>query len=245
MNAQSAKKRTPKKTARPKAVNNHRAGNDSRIVTIDGRDRRPWALVSKEKLLRAAIAEIADRGYEKARLVDIAKRADLTVGSIYTWFEDKTELFNAALEFAIAETQELNSSLVSTDGFKNISPVQTANWLVIVASLLPRRLDDASGPSEAQRMLLEALKASWRDEEAHDAILPQIAAFLGQYEAVVDAAVKSGQVSKDLHPKLLARVMLALPVGLTLLTLAGLPEPDQRKFIPIFQKFGEAIRPSE
>ena len=237
MSAQPAKKRAQKKTARRKPV------NDGRIVTIDGRDRRPWALVSKEKLLRAAIAEIADRGYEKARLVDIAKRADLTVGSIYTWFEDKTDLFNAALEFAIAETQNLNSSLIDTNGFKNISPVQTANWLVVIASLLPRRLDDASGPSEAQRMVLEALKASWRDEEAHDAILPQIAAFLGQYEAVVDAAVKSGQVGADIDAKLLARVMLALPVGLTLLTLAGLPEPEQVKFIPIFQKFGEAIKP--
>jgi len=239
MSAQPAKKRAQKKTARRKAA------NDTRIVTIDGRDRRPWALVSKEKLLRAAIAEIADRGYEKARLVDIAKRADLTVGSIYTWFEDKTDLFNAALEFAIAETQKQNEALVNTNEFKNVSPIQTANWLVVIASLLPRKLDDASGPSEAQRMLLEALKASWRDEEAHDAILPQIAAFLGQYEAVVDAAVKSGQVSTDVDPKLLARVMLALPVGLTLLTLAGLPEPEQLKFIPIFQKFGEAVKPAK
>jgi len=239
MSAQPAKKRAQKKTARRKAA------NDTRIVTIDGRDRRPWALVSKEKLLRAAIAEIADRGYEKARLVDIAKRADLTVGSIYTWFEDKTDLFNAALEFAIAETQKQNEALVNTDEFKNVSTIKTANWLVVIASLLPRKLDDASGPSEAQRMLLEALKASWRDEEAHDAILPQIAAFLGQYEAVVDAAVKSGQVSTDVDPKLLARVMLALPVGLTLLTLAGLPEPEQLKFIPIFQKFGEAVKPAK
>ncbi len=239
MSAQPAKKRAQKKTVRRKAA------NDTRIVTIDGRDRRPWALVSKEKLLRAAIAEIADRGYEKARLVDIAKRADLTVGSIYTWFEDKTDLFNAALEFAIAETQKQNEALVNTDEFKNVSTIKTANWLVVIASLLPRKLDDASGPSEAQRMLLEALKASWRDEEAHDAILPQIAAFLGQYEAVVDAAVKSGQVSTDVDPKLLARVMLALPVGLTLLTLAGLPEPEQLKFIPIFQKFGEAVKPAK
>jgi AcrR family transcriptional regulator len=244
MSAQPAKKRATKKTARPKSVNKGSNG-DSRIVNIDGRDRRPWALVSKEKLLRAAIAEIADRGYEKARLVDIAKRADLTVGSIYTWFEDKTELFNAALEFAIAETQKQNESLVDTDEFKNIATIKTAHWLVVIASLLPRKLDDTSGPSEAQRMLLEALKASWRDEEAHDAILPQIAAFLGQYEAVVDAAVKSGQVSADIDPKLLARVMLALPVGLTLLTLAGLPEPEQLKFIPIFQKFGEAVKPAK
>jgi AcrR family transcriptional regulator len=239
MSARPAKRRTQKKT-KPSA---RAPQNNARLITIDGRDRRPWALQSKEKLLRAAIAEIADRGYEKARLVDIAKRADLTVGSIYTWFEDKTDLFNAALEFAIAETQKLNETLVKTDDFKNVSPIQTANWLVVIASLLPRKLDDASGPSEAQRMLLEALKAAWRDEEAHDAILPQIAAFLGQYEAVVEAAMKSGQVSRDIDPKLLARVMLALPVGLTLLTLAGLPEPDQLKFIPIFQKFGQAIKP--
>ena len=239
MSAQPAKKKAQKKTkAAARAPQ-----NNGRVITIDGRDRRPWALQSKEKLLRAAIAEIADRGYEKARLVDIAKRADLTVGSIYTWFEDKTDLFNAALEFAIAETQNQNVALVDTDRFKNVSPFQTANWLIVIASLLPRKLDDASGPSEAQRMLLEALKASWRDEEAHDAILPQIAAFLNQYETVVDAAVKSGQVSRDIDPKLLARVMLALPVGLTLLTLAGLPEPEQLKFIPIFQKFGEAVKP--
>jgi AcrR family transcriptional regulator len=227
----------PKKSTRaPKQVN-------GRVVRIDGRDRRPWALQSKEKLLRAAIAEIADRGYEKARLVDIAKRADLTVGSIYTWFENKTELFNAALEFAIAETQKQNESLVNSDEFKNASPNQTQQWLIVIASLLPRRLDDASGPSEAQRMLLEGLKAAWRDEEAHDAILPQIAAFLSQYEQVVEAALKSGQVTKDVDPKLLARVLLALPVGLTLLTLAGLPEPDQMKFIPLYQKFGEALGP--
>ncbi len=55
--------------------------------------------------------------------------------------------------------------------------------------------------------------------------------------------MKSGQVTKDVDPKLIARVLLALPVGLTLLTLAGLPEPDQLKFIPLYQKFGEALGP--
>ena len=56
---------------------------DSRnVVNVDGRDRRPWALISKTKLLDAAVAEIAERGYDRARLVDIAARADLTVGAI-------------------------------------------------------------------------------------------------------------------------------------------------------------------
>lgn len=243
MSAKPAKKQPSKKRALNDSSEKTPVAN-GRVITIDGRDRRPWALQSKEKLLRAAIAEIADRGYEKARLVDIAKRADLTVGSIYTWFEDKTDLFNAALEFAIAETQQQNEKFVSSSEFRNLPNIQTAHWLAVIASLLPRRLDDASGPSEAQRMLLEALKASWRDEEAHDAILPQIAGFLSQYEAVVEAAVKAGHVTTDVDPKLLARVFLAMPIGLTLLTLAGLPEPEQIKFLPLFQKFGEALSPS-
>ena len=220
--------------------------SNNNIVNIDGRDRRPWALVSREKLLRAAIAEIADRGYEKARLVDIAKRADLTVGSIYTWFEDKTDLFNAALEFAIADAQRQNEDLIATDRFHEVSAVNQFHWAAVIAALLPRKLDDqASGPSEAQRLLLEALKASWRDEETHDAILPQISAFLSQYETVVENAMADGWIDKSLDPKFIARLFMALPVGLTLLTLAGLPELDNMRFIEVFRRFTEAIAPSD
>ncbi len=32
------------------------------IVNIDGKDRRPWAVASRELMLRAAIAEIAEQG---------------------------------------------------------------------------------------------------------------------------------------------------------------------------------------
>jgi hypothetical protein len=38
---------------------------------------------------------------------------------------------------------------------------------------------------------------------------------------------------------------MALPVGLTLLTLAGLPELDNMKFIEVFRRFTEAIAPSD
>jgi AcrR family transcriptional regulator len=222
-----------------KATNNN-------VVTIDGRDRRPWALISREKLLRAAIAEIADRGYEKARLVDIAKRADLTVGSIYTWFENKTDLFNAALEFAIADAQRQNEKLIATDKFQEVSAASPHHWSTIIAALLPRKLSDQGrGPSEAQRLLLEALKASWRDEEAHDAILPQISAFLAQYETVIEQAMEDGWIDKSLDAKFIARLFMAFPVGLTLLTLAGLPELDSMKFIDFYKRFTESIAPTE
>ena len=88
----------------------HDSGN---VINVDGRDRRPWALISRTKLLDAAIAEIAERGYDRARLVDIAARADLTVGAIYNWYKNKSELFNAALEHAITEQQESNLNFLN------------------------------------------------------------------------------------------------------------------------------------
>ena len=80
------------------------------IVNIGGRSRRSSALATREKILRAAVEEIADRGYERARLVDIAERADLTVGSVYTWFKNKSDLFNAALEYSLAKQHAHNLS---------------------------------------------------------------------------------------------------------------------------------------
>ena len=58
------------------------AESSSRIVKVNGRNRRPWALQSRERLLKAATDEIARVGFEKARLVDIAKLADMTAGSV-------------------------------------------------------------------------------------------------------------------------------------------------------------------
>ncbi len=84
--AKSTKKRTgvPSKTAK-------------NVIHIDGRDRRPWALVSRERLLEAATEEIAAVGFERARLAEIAERAEMKPGSVYTWFANKEELFRAAL----------------------------------------------------------------------------------------------------------------------------------------------------
>ena len=69
-----------KKPARKRAPGR----TEKNVVTVDGRDRRPWALASKERLLAAATEEIAEVGFERARLAEIANRAEMTPGSVYT-----------------------------------------------------------------------------------------------------------------------------------------------------------------
>jgi AcrR family transcriptional regulator len=214
------------------------------IVNIDGRQRRSSALATREKILQAAVTEIADRGYERARLVDIADRADLTVGSVYTWFKNKSDLFNAALEYSLAEQQTRNMILLSDD-IRELSTEPSSHWMVLIGSLAPRNTAHDKGPTDAQKLLIEALKSAWRDEESYDTVRPQIARLFDQYKVIITNAMNDGAIDKALSADLLARLFLAFPVGLSLLTLSGLPDPDPAAFIPFFERFDKTIRPQE
>ena len=214
------------------------------IVNIDGRQRRSSALATREKILQAAVTEIADRGYERARLVDIADRADLTVGSVYTWFKNKSDLFNAALEYSLAEQQTRNMILLSDD-IRELSTEPSSHWMVLIGSLAPRNTAHDKGPTDAQKLLIEALKSAWRDEDSYDTVRPQIARLFDQYKVIITNAMNDGAIDKTLSADLLARLFLAFPVGLSLLTLSGLPDPDPAAFIPFFERFDKTIRPQE
>jgi AcrR family transcriptional regulator len=214
------------------------------IVNIDGRQRRSSALATREKILQAAVTEIADRGYERARLVDIADRADLTVGSVYTWFKNKSDLFNAALEYSLAEQQTRNMILLSDD-IRELSTEPSSHWMVLIGSLAPRNTAHDKGPTDAQKLLIEALKSAWRDEDSYDTVRPQIARLFDQYKVIITNAMNDGAIDKALSADLLARLFLAFPVGLSLLTLSGLPDPDPAAFIPFFERFDKTIRPQE
>jgi len=217
--------------------------NQGNIVSIDGRDHRPWALISREKLLQAAVSEIAERGYEKARLVDIAAKANLTVGSVYTWYKNKTDLFNAAIEYALAQQQEANLKYLTTSNDDRITMNADAHWTLLIAALAPRNSAVDREATDSQKMLLEALMASWRNEEAQSQIEPQIAALLAQYVEVLGAAAKDGNLDGALDLEILARLFLAFPIGLSLLTLSGLPDPNMQNMLVFFERFAEVLKP--
>ena len=158
------------------------AESPTRIVTVNGRKRRPWALASQEKLLQAATDEIAAVGFDRARLTEIAKRAGLTPGSVYTWFKNKEDLFRAAIEHALTKQIESNAHVLDTHKINDV-----ASWLVQIAGLVPRNIKD-SGPTATQKLLIEAYYASWRDPKARKKLLPRIREHYEMYERVVVAA---------------------------------------------------------
>ena len=58
------------------------------------RDRRKQrSAARREAILAAALDEFSARGFEAARLDDVAKRAGVAKGTIYLYFRDKESLF--------------------------------------------------------------------------------------------------------------------------------------------------------
>jgi AcrR family transcriptional regulator len=220
----AAKKRTgvPSKTAK-------------NVIHIDGRDRRPWALVSKERLLDAATEEIAAVGFERARLAEIAERAEMTPGSVYTWFANKEELFRAALENALAAQVRSNAEFIETAGLTG------TDWLLKIAATVPRNAGD-SGPTPAQQLLIEAYYASWRDPAAREILKPRIREHYAMYRRIVDDAHADGAISRAIDAHTLASLMLAIPVGLSIITMAGVDRPDDENWLEIFSRFDRSMR---
>jgi AcrR family transcriptional regulator len=205
-----------------------------RIVKVDGRNRRPWALASKDRILAAATAEIASVGFDRARLTEIAKRADMTPGSVYTWFENKEDLFRAALEDALTTQIVSNATTLDESDHSN-------NWLFQIATLVPRNSKDTS-PTDAQMLLIESYYASWRDPKARKKLLKNINSHLEMYTNIILNGQAQGAITKDIDATAMATMLLAIPTGLSLLTLAGVPRIPESKWESIYMRFYQAVK---
>src|SRR5271168_794258 len=59
-----------------------------------------------DEIIGAALEEFADRGFAAARLEDIARRAGISKGSLYLYFETKEDIFRAVARAALARNLE-------------------------------------------------------------------------------------------------------------------------------------------
>lgn len=205
-------------------------------MRVNGRNRRPWALQSREKLLKAATEEIARVGFDKARLVDIAMAADMTAGSVYTWFENKEDLFRAALEDAL-ESQLLGN----LHAMGEIENRYNDKWMVEIGNLLPRNHAD-TGTTDAQRLLIESYYASWRNENAREKLIPRLRAHMQMYVDIVERAQANGDVDHRLSATAIAMVLLTVPLGQSLLSLAGLDRVRDEEWLPLVLGMGAALK---
>jgi len=102
-----------------------------------------WALpvqqarsrATRERLLAAAEKVFADKGYDGAKLTDIAEEAGVSVGAVYFRFKDKDALFLAIAESFIGKTRSRLSEYV-LDGRDHATETVIRNFVQRTAANL-------------------------------------------------------------------------------------------------------------
>jgi AcrR family transcriptional regulator len=65
-----------------------------------------------QEILAAALASFAERGFAATRLDDVARRAGVTKGTLYLYFTNKAELFQAVVAQALVPSLERGEALL-------------------------------------------------------------------------------------------------------------------------------------
>ena len=161
-------------------------------------NRRQAAKIrTRQKVLDAARALFAERGYEPATIRDIAKGAGMSTGAVFANFQDKAELFEAVLTEDLAKLAET---------LKTAAAAETT-----VRGRLLAALTAAYHGSLEQLPLVQAVVArSWFQPVAAEmrtraAVKP----LLSVVTDALQAGVREGELRQDADVRLLSDLVYA------------------------------------
>ena len=161
-------------------------------------NRRQAAKIrTRQKVLDAARALFAERGYEPATIRDIAKGAGMSTGAVFANFQDKAELFEAVLTEDLAKLAET---------LKTAAAAETT-----VRGRLLAALTAAYHGSLEQLPLVQAVVArSWFQPVAAEmrtraAVKP----ILSVVTDALQAGVREGELRQDADVRLLSDLIYA------------------------------------
>ncbi len=103
-----------------------------------------------QELLEAALAEFVERGYAATRLEEVARRAGVSKGTLYLYYENKAELFKAVVRKSLVSN--LDEAQAAIAGYQGGG----RELLVFLLSEFTRRVSDSSLSGIPKLILAEA-----------------------------------------------------------------------------------------
>jgi len=176
-----------------------------------------------DRLLAAAADLFAEKGYEQAGVAEIARRAGVTTGAIYSRYTGKADLLQDAVKnHAPNEITQLLRAENNDQSPKDI-----------LADIGEHLLDDLH---ESTGIFIEALVAARRDPELAN-VLHQLAAQEDeQVSKILKAAQESGIIDPDLDNLALVRLAHAIGYGMNVTRLLGLELPTKDSWTDVINR---------
>lgn len=142
----------------------------------------------RRRILQAAVTEFARNGYESANTNRIAKSAEISVGSLFQYFDNKEDLFLTTIDFGSDELKKELNALVEAEAGADF--FQTVEHVLRTIQRHSRENPD-----------LIRLYNEMTSQDSHSLVAKQvesIEAFTsGLYSQLLEAAKEAGQVRLD------------------------------------------------
>lgn len=154
---------------------------------VTTRRRQKRSALTRERLLETAAEVFVEYGYERAATADIAQRASVSTGAIYSNFRGKPELLLEVMRSRFEAEVEKVKAEVRRRQNEPIHP------LVAVAAT---RMEDSRPTTRA--LLLEAISIARRDPTVREVLREIVLDFYRFMESQVRRAQERGRIDKDL-----------------------------------------------
>ncbi|MFP5320788.1 MAG: TetR/AcrR family transcriptional regulator [Acidimicrobiia bacterium] len=184
---------------------------------------------TRDRLIEAAAAVFAEKGYDGAGVQEIARRAGFTTGAIYGRFRGKAELLLAAIE--AHTTNELEQLFADHRFDGRVTDIITT----VGSHLLTDPFDDG------QALLLEAFVAARRDPEVAELMRQLLDQRAQTFAALVEDAKASGLVVEDLETDAIVRFCHAVGFGFLLFGAIDLQHPAAEPWERLIDRLVRAL----
>ncbi|MDP2308848.1 MAG: TetR/AcrR family transcriptional regulator [Pseudomonadota bacterium] len=168
----------------------------------------------RAQIMRAARAIFIERGYLAARVEDVAKRANLSKGAVYFYFESKRAIFDALVD-------EEHAITIS---FLEEADRDTRPAAIKLVELGRKYLDYFAGLKTPPRFFLLMSEMAIRDEDVRKRVNATHQRFVNRIAAVVEQGMREG-VFEAYDPMAVGLVLKALIDGLAGQSAVGV-RPD-------------------
>ncbi len=174
----------------------------------------------RARLLAAAAEVFAEKGYAGAGVAEIARRAGVTTGAIYTRYAGKAELLAEAIDAASAD--ELDG-LFADHRFEG----RMEDILRIAGShLVGSRTSPEARDHQAPGLLLESFTAARHDPDVLAMLQARLVDRHRRLAAIVDGAKATGGIDAEMDTEALVTFCHAVGLGFLLLEVVESPLPD-------------------
>lgn len=185
---------------------------------------------TRERVLNAAADVFAESGFEGARVAQIAKTADLSVGAIYNHYQSKAELLAAvAKRHSAADLAQLLASRRPGG----------------VLDLIAARGEQLNNRPPTSTLLAEMILASSRDAEVASVLVREAARREDLLADFVRLAQSAGDVVDDVDPSVVARFCLMLGLGSLMVQALDLPHTDSDAWASFINRLVDELRTEE